>query len=86
MSGAVAQAMRYAGCPNRRSLGFKRSVPPRLNEGGVPVTYLTDLVKHKFPASTSYIEQIPGVASLTRDLVSMPHPPRLVVLLRGNWN
>ena len=26
--GVVAQAMRYAGCPNRRSLGFKRSVPP----------------------------------------------------------
>ena len=28
VSEVVAQAMRYAGCPNRRSLGFKRSVPP----------------------------------------------------------
>ena len=25
VSEVVAQAMRYAGCPNRRSLGFKRS-------------------------------------------------------------
>ena len=29
VSGVVAQAMRSAGCPNRRSLGYKRSVPPR---------------------------------------------------------
>ena len=35
-------------------------------------------------ASTSYIEQMPGGASLTRDVVSMPQPPIGVHMLRAN--
>ena len=47
----------------------------RLNEGGVPVRYLTDAGDASTLASTSDTEQMPGGASLPRDLVSMPHPP-----------
>ena len=36
---------------------------------------MTDSHTDKFPASTSYNEQIPGGASLARDLVSLPQPP-----------
>ena len=56
----------------------------RLNDGWVHVTYLTDLKTDKFPASTSYNEQIPGGASLARDLVSLPQPPIGVHMLRAN--
>ena len=56
----------------------------RLNGGRVPVTYLTDLKTDKFPASTSYNEQIPGGGSLTRDVVSLPQPPIGVHMLRAN--
>ena len=61
-------------------------LPPRcrLNDGGIPVTYLTDQTPDKFLTSTSYIEQIPGGASLTRDVVSMPQPPIGVHMLRAN--
>ena len=61
-------------------------LPPRcrLNDGRVPVDYLTDLHLHKFPASTSDNEQIPGGASLARDLVSLPQPPIGVHMLRAN--
>ena len=47
----------------------------RLNEGWVPVRYLTSVVFDKRFASTSDTEQIPGGASLARDRVSQPQPP-----------
>ena len=56
----------------------------RLNEGWVHVGYLTDLVKHKFLASTSDNEQMTGGGSLARDEVSMPQPPIGVHMLRAN--
>jgi len=56
----------------------------RLNGGGVPVTYLTDLHTDSTLASTSDTEQIPGGASLPRDLVSQPQPPIGVHMLRAN--
>ena len=36
MSGAVAQAMRYAGCPNRRSLGVREVFPQMPLQGKLP--------------------------------------------------
>ena len=56
----------------------------RLNEGWVHVDYLTSTVPDKLLASTSDTEQIPGGASLARDLVSMPQPPIGVHMLRAN--
>ena len=56
----------------------------RLNERWVHVDYLTDSHSDKFLASTSYMEQIPGGASLARDEVSMPQPPIGVHMLRAN--
>ena len=55
-----------------------------MNEGGVPVTYLTDAGDASTLASTSYNEQMPGGGSLTRDVVSMPQPPIGVHMLRAN--
>ena len=57
----------------------------RLNEGRVHVDYLTDLVHSKGISSTSDNEQMPGGASLPRDLVSQPQPPIGVHMLRANW-
>ena len=56
----------------------------RLNEGWVHVDYLTSTVTTSTLASTSDNEQIPGGASLTRDVVSMPQPPIGVHMLRAN--
>ena len=56
----------------------------RLNEGRVHVDYLTDLVHSKGISSTSDNEQMPGGASLPRDLVSQPQPPIGVHMLRAN--
>ena len=56
----------------------------RLNERWVHVDYLTNLKTDKFPASTSYTEQIPGGGSLARDLVSLPQPTIGVHMLRAN--
>ena len=47
----------------------------RLNEGWVPVRYLTDLQTRVPRRSMSDTEQIPGGASLARDRVSQPQPP-----------
>ena len=57
----------------------------RLNERWVHVDYLTDLVHSKGISSTSDIEQMPGGASLARDLVSQPQLPIGVHMLRANW-
>ena len=47
----------------------------RLNEGRVHVCDLTDSHTDSTLASKSDTEQIPGGASLARDLVSLPQPP-----------
>ena len=44
---------------------------------------MADAGLDKFLASTSYTEQMPGGASLARDLVSMPQPPIGVHMLRA---
>ena len=43
---------------------------------------MTDSHTDKFLASTSDTEQIPGGASLSRDLVSLPQPPSGVHAMR----
>ena len=47
----------------------------RLNDGWVHVLDLTDSHTDSTLASTSDTEQMPGGASLARDLVSLPQPP-----------
>ena len=80
MSGAAAQAMRYAGCPNRRSLGLREVFPlqnlkPPLRQYGELSSSLEALIdtlaiKGCDQAADRYLLDVgPGAASVQKRLL-----------------